>query len=79
MVMIFKKVILVLILFFSFFPLLVFTQSPETKSKNGLVYFYGYPFNTESEINQISQIPGIIRAEISIEWKDVFIDRNHYN
>ena len=66
-------------LFLLFFQVLVFSQNPEVKNKNGLVYFYGYPFNTESEILQISRIPAIIRAEISIEWKDVFIDRDHYD
>lgn len=50
-----------------------------TVGKNGIVYFYGYPFNTESEINQIANIPSVLKGEISIEWKDVFIDRNHYD
>jgi hypothetical protein len=57
----------------------VLPQCSEANDKNGLIYFYGYPFNSESEIIQISQIPSIKRAEISIEWKDVFIDNNHFN
>jgi len=47
--------------------------------KNGIIYFYGYPFNTAAEIDQIAQTPSVLKGEISIEWKDVFIDRNHFD
>ncbi len=49
------------------------------ENRNGIIYFYGYPFNTEAEIRQIAQNPGVLKGEISIEWKDVFIDRNQFD
>jgi hypothetical protein len=57
----------------------VSTSFSTTVGKNGIIYFYGYPFNTEAEINQIAQNPSVLKGEISIEWKDVFIDRNHFD
>ncbi len=46
---------------------------------NALIYFYGYPFNTEEEIKEISEIPYIKKAEISIEWKDVYVSEGVYD
>jgi len=66
--------------FLLFFILLFVPSAFSTVAeKNGLVYFYGYPFNTEDEINQIAETPSILKGEISIEWKDVFIDHNHFD
>lgn len=46
---------------------------------NSLIYFYGYPFNTTEEIKEISEIPSIKKAEISIEWKDIYISQGVYD
>jgi len=62
-----------------FILLIPFSAFSTDAVKNGLIYFYGYPFNTEAEISEIVQLPGIIKGEISIEWKDVFIEHNKYN
>lgn len=64
---------------FSVFLILVSPVFSATVGKNGIIYFYGYPFNTEDEINQIAQNPSVLKGEISIEWKDVYIDRNHFD
>lgn len=47
--------------------------------ENSLIYFYGYPFNTEEEIKEISEIPYIKKAEISIEWNDVYSSDGVYD
>ncbi len=46
---------------------------------NSLIYFYGYPFNTEEEIKEIAENSHIKKAEISIEWKDVYISDGVYD
>ena len=70
----FTKLFLLTVCLFS-----VSTSFSATVGKNGIIYFYGYPFNTETEINQIAQNLSVLKGEISIEWKDVFIDRNHFD
>ena len=67
---------LILLSAFLFFISPIFSA---TIGKNGIIYFYGYPFNTEVEINLIANIPSVLKGEISIEWKDVFIDKNHFD
>lgn len=57
--------------------LLSAAEKPATA--NGLIYFYGYPFNTPEEIQTIANTPYVDRAEISIEWKDVFINRDEFD
>lgn len=49
------------------------------RERKGIIYFYGYPFNTDAEILQIAQNPDVLKGEVSIEWKDVYIDRNHFD
>jgi hypothetical protein len=71
------KVKLLLLLHFVGILLLGATTKPQTA--NGLVYFYGYPFNTEQEIQTIANTKYIHHAEISIEWKDVFISKNNFD
>lgn len=66
--------------FFVFFVIITkvtFATIPSTA--NGLVYFYGYPLNTEQDIQTIANTNFIHRAEISVEWKDVFKSRNEYD
>lgn len=71
------KFIVCLILIFSGTALL--SAAEKTVTANGLIYFYGYPFNTPEEIQTIANTKYIHRAEISIEWKDVFISRNEFD
>jgi len=71
------KTTLFLILIFS--ESIIVVAEKNARTPNGLVYFYGYPFNTEQEIRTIANTKYIHRAEISIEWKDVFISRNEFD
>ena len=71
------KFIVCLFLIFSGTALM--SASKKQGTPNGLVYFYGYPFNTEQEIQTIANMKYVHRAEISIEWKDVFISRNKFD
>lgn len=71
------KFIVCLILIYSGTALL--SASEKHGTANGLIYFYGYPFNTPDEIQTIANTKYVHRAEISIEWKDVFISRNDFD